>query len=79
MIVVIYVFIYSSSCYSADQARNLLSKMLVIDPAKRISVMEALHHPYIHVWYDANEIEGVSHQLIESLNATIDSKWLMIG
>jgi len=34
--------------------------MLVIDPAKRISVVEALHHPYVHVWYDANEVECVS-------------------
>ncbi|XP_048590112.1 stress-activated protein kinase JNK isoform X2 [Nematostella vectensis] len=41
----------------ASQCRDLLSKMLVIDPAKRISVMEALHHPYVHVWYDANEVE----------------------
>ncbi|EDO33790.1 predicted protein [Nematostella vectensis] len=44
----------------ASQCRDLLSKMLVIDPAKRISVMEALHHPYVHVWYDANEVECVS-------------------
>ncbi|KAG7256482.1 hypothetical protein CRUP_003129 [Coryphaenoides rupestris] len=30
------------------QARDLLSKMLVIDPESRISVEEALNHPYIH-------------------------------
>uniref|UniRef100_A0ACB8E981 Mitogen-activated protein kinase 10 n=1 Tax=Sphaerodactylus townsendi TaxID=933632 RepID=A0ACB8E981_9SAUR len=42
----------------ASQARDLLSKMLVIDPAKRISVDEALQHPYINVWYDPAEVEA---------------------
>ncbi|NP_001191547.1 c-Jun N-terminal kinase JNK [Aplysia californica] len=39
-------------------ARDLLSKMLVIDPEKRISVDEALMHPYINVWYDEREVNG---------------------
>ena len=34
--------------------------MLVIDPDKRISVDEALRHPYITVWYDPAEAESVS-------------------
>lgn len=34
--------------------------MLIIDPAKRISVDEALQHPYINVWYDPAEVEAVS-------------------
>ncbi|MGH0148956.1 UNVERIFIED_CONTAM: hypothetical protein FKN15_072201 [Acipenser sinensis] len=42
----------------ASQARDLLSKMLIIDPAKRISVDEALQHPYINVWYDPAEVEA---------------------
>ncbi|XP_038826626.1 mitogen-activated protein kinase 10 isoform X6 [Salvelinus namaycush] len=42
----------------ASQARNLLSKMLIIDPAKRIQVDEALQHPYINVWYDPAEVEA---------------------
>ena len=37
--------------------------MLVIDPDKRISVDEALRHPYIAVWYDPAEAEAVSKQL----------------
>lgn len=46
--------------FSASQARDLLSKMLVIDSSKRISVDEALQHPYINVWYDPTEVEAVS-------------------
>uniref|UniRef100_A0A671M3T0 Stress-activated protein kinase JNK n=1 Tax=Sinocyclocheilus anshuiensis TaxID=1608454 RepID=A0A671M3T0_9TELE len=48
----------------ASQARDLLSKMLIIDPAKRISVDEALQHPYINVWYDPTEVEAVSTTLL---------------
>uniref|UniRef100_A0A8B9JEV8 Stress-activated protein kinase JNK n=1 Tax=Astyanax mexicanus TaxID=7994 RepID=A0A8B9JEV8_ASTMX len=43
---------------NASQARDLLSKMLVIDASKRISVDEALQHPYINVWYDPTEVEA---------------------
>ena len=35
--------------------------MLVVDRSKRISVIEALHHPYIHVWYERSEVESVCH------------------
>lgn len=49
--------------FLASQARDLLSKMLVVDPDKRISVDEALRHPYITVWYDPAEAEAVSLQL----------------
>ena len=44
----------------ATMARDLLQKMLVIDPERRISVDEALMHPYINVWYDESEVNGVS-------------------
>uniref|UniRef100_G3NVN6 Stress-activated protein kinase JNK n=1 Tax=Gasterosteus aculeatus aculeatus TaxID=481459 RepID=G3NVN6_GASAC len=44
----------------ASQARDLLSKMLVIDASKRISVDEALQHPYINVWYDPAEVEALA-------------------
>lgn len=44
----------------ASEARDLLSKMLVIDPEQRISVDRALQHEYINVWYDAEEVDAVS-------------------
>ena len=44
----------------ASVARDLLSKMLVVDPERRISVDEALMHPYINVWYDEGEVNAVS-------------------
>lgn len=42
--------------------------MLIIDPAKRISVDEALQHPYINVWYDPAEVEAVSVALSLSVS-----------
>ncbi|XP_019730341.1 mitogen-activated protein kinase 9 isoform X3 [Hippocampus comes] len=45
------------------QARDLLSKMLVIDPECRISVEEALNHPYIHMWYDPAEADAPPPQI----------------
>ena len=44
----------------ASQARDLLSKMLVVDPEHRISVDQALLHSYIYVWYDESEVNAVS-------------------
>lgn len=59
-LVAILVMAGLSVCLSAaSQARDLLSKMLVIDPECRISVQEALNHPYIHVWYDPAEADAV--------------------
>ncbi|CAI4228341.1 unnamed protein product [Auanema sp. JU1783] len=45
-----------NSRLTAAQARDLLSKMLVIDPERRISVDEALRHPYVNVWFDESEV-----------------------
>lgn len=44
--------------FKANVARDLLSKMLVIDPEKRITVDEVLKHPYLDVWYDEEEVHG---------------------
>lgn len=43
---------------TAPMARDLLAKMLVVDPSRRISVDDALAHPYINVWYDDLEVNG---------------------
>lgn len=43
---------------NASQARDLLSKMLVIDPNNRISVDEALNHPYIRIWREESEVNA---------------------
>ncbi|KAJ8337552.1 hypothetical protein SKAU_G00365180 [Synaphobranchus kaupii] len=59
-----------------SQARDLLSKMLVIDPESRISVQEALSHPYIHVWYDPGEADApppqISDKQLEEREHTIE-------
>ncbi|KAK9447149.1 kinase-like domain-containing protein [Limtongia smithiae] len=40
------------------QALDLLARMLAFDPAERITVVEALEHPYLAVWHDAaDELE----------------------
>lgn len=58
-IIISYGFISNiTSKISAANARDLLSKMLVIDPQHRITVQEALNHPYVHLWYDTTEVEG---------------------
>lgn len=44
---------------TAALARDLLARMLVIDPDKRMSVEEALNHPYINVWYEDSEVNAV--------------------
>ncbi|KAL8148609.1 mitogen-activated protein kinase homolog NTF3-like [Apium graveolens] len=40
--------------HAHPMAIDLLQKMLVFDPAKRISVNDALHHPYMSSLYDPN-------------------------
>ena len=44
---------------TAALARDLLGRMLIIDPDKRMSVDEALNHPYINVWYEDSEVNAV--------------------
>ena len=46
--------------YTVKHGRDLLSKMLKIDPAERITVDGALAHPYVSIWYDTSEVLAVS-------------------
>ncbi|KAK4337422.1 hypothetical protein RND71_043879 [Anisodus tanguticus] len=65
----------------ANQARDLLSKMLVIDPLLRITVDQALIHPYISVWYDQSEVNGPSPKpyddTIDNLEHSVD-EWKVL-
>jgi mitogen-activated protein kinase 7 len=36
-------------------ALDLLDRMLAFDPSSRISVEEALEHPYLHIWHDVSD------------------------
>uniref|UniRef100_H2YXN9 Stress-activated protein kinase JNK n=2 Tax=Ciona savignyi TaxID=51511 RepID=H2YXN9_CIOSA len=62
----------------ATQARDLLAKMLVVDPIGRITVDEALQHPYIKIWYDPSEVEGpgpkVDGAAIDEVDYSVE-KW----
>jgi len=51
---------------TAECARDLISKMLVIDPNHRISVNDALKHPYVHLWYDPNEVDAPAPQVYDN-------------
>lgn len=50
-------------CFTASEARDLLSQMLVIDPDHRISVDQALEHNYINAWYNEIEVNAVSYTM----------------
>ncbi|VDM76433.1 unnamed protein product [Strongylus vulgaris] len=43
---------------TAECARDLLAKMLVINPDNRYSVEEALNHPYVKVWFRDDEVNA---------------------
>lgn len=61
------LFRSSDPCHqslNASVARDLLRKMLVIDPLHRISVVDALNHPYINMWYEEEEVNSVCLALL---------------
>ncbi|KAJ1351573.1 GLH-binding kinase 1 [Parelaphostrongylus tenuis] len=43
---------------TAECGRDLLSKMLVIDPDYRFSVEESLDHPYVKLWFRDDEVNA---------------------
>jgi mitogen-activated protein kinase 8/9/10 (c-Jun N-terminal kinase) len=50
--------------------------MLVIDPNDRISVDDALQHPYIKVWFDESEVYAPSAKVyshdVDEIEYTVD-------
>ena len=36
-------------------ALDLLERLLAFDPAQRITVEDALEHPYLAIWHDPND------------------------
>ncbi|VDO84256.1 unnamed protein product [Soboliphyme baturini] len=46
---------------TANEVRDLLSKLLVIKPEPRNSVEEVLQHPSVNVWFDGPEINALSY------------------
>ncbi|XP_050077889.1 stress-activated protein kinase JNK-like [Anopheles maculipalpis] len=58
-----------------DSARDFLRRMLAFDPMERISVEEALDHPYIHVWYYE---EDVNRPPPQTYDHSIDAQVLTV-
>ncbi|WKY05740.1 hypothetical protein Q1695_006163 [Nippostrongylus brasiliensis] len=56
---------------TADCARDLLAKMLVINPDNRYSVEESLNHPYVKVWFREDEVNAAQSE--NRYNEEIDS------
>jgi len=67
---------------TAQSARDLISKMLVIDPNNRINVEDALQHPYVNLWYDAAEVDappsGRYDSAVEAGENTVEDWKLLI-
>lgn len=40
---------------ATEDAKDLLDKMLTFDPSSRITVEEALAHPYLGIWHDSSD------------------------
>ncbi|XP_014212370.1 stress-activated protein kinase JNK-like [Copidosoma floridanum] len=61
---------------TTSQARDLLSRMLVIDPEKRISVDDALLNNYISLWYEQSEVNapapGTYDHSVDEKEHTVD-------
>ncbi|CAI4514170.1 BBM_1a_G0023490.mRNA.1.CDS.1 [Saccharomyces cerevisiae] len=64
-----------------SQALDLLEQMLAFDPQKRITVDEALEHPYLSIWHDPADEPVCSEKFefsFESVNDMEDLKQMVI-
>ena len=55
-----------------ELARDLLSRMLVIDPDKRITIEQALLHDYLKIWLNKDDF---NHPRVSKLNELIDKDY----
>lgn len=55
-----------------ELARDLLSRMLVIDPAQRITIEQALLHDYLKIWLDKDDF---NHPRASKLDELIDKDY----
>lgn len=46
---VLYLMAYIGLCYCFVVAKDLVKKLLIVDPNKRLSISEALQHPWFNV------------------------------
>ena len=54
-------------------ALDLLEKLLIFNPAKRITVEDALKHPYLQLYHDPND-EPISDKIPEDFSILINER-----
>lgn len=59
-------YYFTTSLASSNTALDLLSRMLTFNPIKRISVEEALAHPYLEQYYDPTDEVRADAAIISS-------------
>lgn len=76
----IYPFSQFKASYQFTAALDLLGRMLTFNPIKRISVEEALAHPYLEQYYDpTDEVRceiNTSFSSFQSLSRVLNCDWL---
>lgn len=55
---------------AGPEALDLLSKMLTFDPARRISVRDAMRHPWLARFYQVGSLVGASYIRVRSWDRT---------
>ena len=68
----------TSQILTNELARDLLSKILVINPEKRITIESALQHPYLSIWQNKDDFKTKPIKLNEIIDKDYESieDWL---